>query len=77
MMFIMFDYAYYNDDTGVFNMMPSRLNETMNAEYQSQAWNQTVMLREAFGMGRFLVLGIGIICGIISVVDYVSDRRFG
>ena len=75
MIFIMFDYAYYHPENGIFNMMPERFNETLNTQYQNSAYNQTVMLRQAFGMGRFLVLGIGVVCGIISVVDYASTRR--
>lgn len=77
-MFIMFDYAYYNPDNGVFTILPEKMNETMNPIYQNITWNQTMMFREAFGVGRFVTLALGVVMFVIGAMDYVvTDRRNG
>ena len=71
-MFIMFDYAYYNPDSGALIKMTEAFNETLSTKYQNDLWNQTVMLREAFGYGRFGFFASGLIIFAVGVFD---DRR--
>jgi len=75
MLFIMFDYAYYHPDDGVFTLLPERMNETMNSDYQNSTWNQTIMLRQAFGVGRFITLGLAVTMFVLSAADYVTLGR--
>jgi len=77
MMFIMFDYVYYHPDNGVFTLLPERMNETMSANYSNAAWNNTVMLRQAFGVGRFAVLGLAVVFFIVGIADYTTTRKGG
>jgi len=77
MLFIMFDYAYYNPDSGAFIMLPEVMNETMTPEYQNITYNQTIMYREAFGMGRFAVMGLCVVTFFIGIFDTYAIRRNG
>jgi len=68
MMFIMYDYLYYDNDQGVFNIIADIFNDTMLPEYSANAWNQTQMLYQAFGIGRFVWMGVALLCFAVEVV---------
>lgn len=67
MMFIMYDYLYYDADHGAINMIADIFNDTLLPAYQSRAWNATVLQYEAFGMARFLFIGVAIACFAIEI----------
>lgn len=71
-LFIMYDYAYYNPDSGGLLKVAEVFNETLNDEYRNLTWNQTMMFRQAFGMGRFIVMGLSLLFLVISVLDVVG-----
>jgi hypothetical protein len=73
----MFDYAYFHPDNGVFPQLSSTMNETMSNEYQNSSYNNSMMLKQAFGVGRFVVLGLSIVFFILSIVDFAVYRRPG
>lgn len=70
--FIVFDYAYYNPDSGAFIKLTETMNETLNPVYRNITYNQSVMFRQAFGIGRFAVLGLCLVFFVIGVVDGVQ-----
>ena len=71
MLFIMFDYGYNNPDTGAFSRMVEELNETMSPYYRNWMWNNTLMYREFFGIGRFICMAL---CPILIGVEIFSKR---
>ena len=77
MLFIMFDYAYYNPDSGVFIKLPKVMNNTMTPEYQNITHNQSVMFRQAFGMGRFAVIGLCLVTFLIGIFNTYVVRKEG
>jgi hypothetical protein len=56
--FIMFDNVWYNDDNGVFKILPEAFNDSMNPVTRNSSWNTTKVLREAFGWGRVICIGL-------------------
>ena len=73
--FIMFDYAYYNPDSGALLTLSETMNETLTPAYQNLCWNQSVMFRQAFGVGRFIVLGFCVLFFIVDVADWTISYR--
>lgn len=71
-MFTMFDYFYYDDNVGFIPRMTDILNESLDAQSQSNAWNNTLMLRQAFGIARFVWAGMAIVTTAVAIV---MDRR--
>lgn len=55
-MFIMFDNMYYNETSGVIPKMSSVFNNTLDSDTRNNTWNRTVMLRDAFGIGRVVCI---------------------
>jgi hypothetical protein len=74
-LFIVFDNVYYNDDNGVFHLLPESLNGSLSHSGQMHAYNQTKMFREAFGWGRVicLILVPGLI--VIEALDRPKESR--
>ena len=58
MMFIMYDYALFHPDSGGLSMITEKMNNSLNAEYRNRTYNQTVMLRDGFGWGRIICIGL-------------------
>lgn len=71
-MFIMFDYAFHNDDSGAFSQLSDRLNETMNPTWQNLSYNNSKRLTQFFGLGRIICIGLAPAMFIIAVV---SNKR--
>jgi len=67
-MFTLFDYFYYDNETGVIPRMADILNNSLDTPTQNNAWNNTLMLRQAFGIGRFLWFGMAIFCTVVAVL---------
>lgn len=74
-LFIVFDNVYYNDDNGIFKLLPDALNGSLNSSNQQSLYNQTNIFREAFSWGRVicLILVPGLI--IIEAVDRPREYR--
>lgn len=68
-MFIMFDNVWYNDDNGVFKILPEKMNNSMSSETANESWNKTGMLRDAFGMGRVICIILVPVCICLEAVD--------
>ncbi|MBE3095348.1 MAG: hypothetical protein IMZ52_09990 [Actinobacteria bacterium] len=58
MLFIMFDNIYYNDQNGIFKLLPDAMNESMDASHRATVNNQSKMFRDAFGIGRVACLAL-------------------
>lgn len=71
-LFIMFDYGYNNPDTGAFTRLESMMNETLTGDYQQSAFDNNNMMRQFFGIGRFIILAI---CAIAFVVGVLGTRQ--
>ena len=75
MMFIMFDYGFFNPDTGGFVQLSDKLNESMLPEYRNQAYNQSQLFKWFFGMGRVICI---VLCPVFGMVElFVSKRQVG
>lgn len=68
-MFIMYDNFYYNDDTGLFNVLPEKLNSSLNEDTRNDSWNRTQMLRSAFGLGRVICIVMVPVCIVLQAID--------
>lgn len=77
MSYIMYDYGFYNPDSGALYEFTDALNETMNTKTQSAAWNNTQMLKEAFGLCRFGTLAVGLTIYVIGVIDEHRKKESG
>jgi hypothetical protein len=69
MLFIVFDNMYYNDQNGVFKLLPDALNESMDASHRAIVTNQTKMFRDAFGIGRVACLALIPAVVAIQILD--------
>lgn len=67
MMFIMYDYALHNPDSGMLTKLRESMNETLNTEARNRAINQTQMYREGFGWGRVICIGLALVIGPIEL----------
>lgn len=70
-LFIMFDFAYNNPDNGAFTLMDDKIAPHM-LQAPSGYTNKPAELAQFFGLGRFIVLAMIIICFIAEVL---SRRR--
>ena len=71
--FIMFDYGFHNPDSGAFIKLRNVANETISNEtWRNDANSQGNMLRQAFGIGRVICIGLCVLCFIIAVLDRPS-----
>lgn len=63
MLFIMFDYGFHNPDSGAMTQLGEKFNETLSPSMASSRYNNTKMLRQSFGISRFICIGsIPVIC---------------
>jgi len=60
MVFIGFDYGFHNPDSGMLPQLREKLNDSMLPEYRNKAYNNSQMMREAFGIGRVICIGLAI-----------------
>lgn len=67
--FIMVDYGYNNPVNGGFTLMRDKLNESMSPSYRSSSYNQSKMLSQFFGAGRFIILAIAVGCFVVEALD--------
>jgi hypothetical protein len=67
--FIMFDNVWYNDDNGVFKVLPAAFNDSMTPETRNSSWNTTKVLREAFGLGRVICICLVPLCLVLEAID--------
>lgn len=58
MVFIGFDYAFFNPDSGGLLQLSDKLNDSLNVETRNRAWNQSQMFRQGFGIGRVICLAL-------------------
>ena len=65
MLFIGFDYAFHNPDSGVFVKLGEAANKTMNQAARDKAENTSNMLRNAFGLARVICVGLIPVAAII------------
>ena len=72
MMFIMYDYAFFNHEDGAFIQIGEKLNDTLRPEYRNQIYNQTQLEIWFFGVGRVACIAF---CGIFFVVEVVTRRQ--
>jgi hypothetical protein len=73
MLFIMFNNVYYNNQNGIFKLLPDALNSSMDQEHINTTSNQTQMLRDAFGIGRVVCIGLVPIAVAIMALDRPKD----
>jgi hypothetical protein len=72
MMFIMFDYAFFDPDVGGLTRLREEMNESMLTEQRNQAYNNSVMLRQGFGLGRVICIAL---CPILFVIEALSRPK--
>jgi len=68
-LFVMFDYAYNNPDSGAFTQLRDRFNDTMTTEYRDAAYNRSQTYLQFFSLGRFVFLGTCLGCFVIAALD--------
>ena len=69
-LFTMFDYGFNNPDTGAFTVLEEQMNETLTGDYQQSAYDLNVMMREFFGIGRVVIIGI-----IVAIIAFILFDR--
>lgn len=72
--FIMYDYAFNDPTHGAFTKMQETLNESLSPQYQSWVNNHTVELKQFFGVGRVVIIGLCLGCFGIEVFDHFRKR---
>jgi len=70
-LFTMFDYGFNNPDTGAFTALEEQMNETLTGDYQDSAYDLNVMMRQFFGIGRVVIVGI---C-VVVIAFIIFDRN--
>ena len=68
-MFIMFDNAWYSETSGVIPKIADVFNNTLSSDKRNDTWNQTIMFRDAFGLGRVICIVLVPVCVAIEAVD--------
>ena len=68
-MFIMFDNVWYNDDNVIFHVLPEKFNNSLGDATKNSSWNTTVMLRDAFGLGRVICIILVPACFVLEAID--------
>lgn len=71
-MFIMFNYAFNNADTGLFVKLNESAQKTMNADTRSWFVNLTGHIQTGFGMSGVILMGLGI---FVAVANSFKTRR--
>jgi len=58
MMFIMFDYGFFDTESGGLHKLQETLNNSLNDQYRNSTYNTTIMLKNGFGWGRVICIGL-------------------
>jgi hypothetical protein len=58
LMFIMFDYSFHNSESGAMWKLSDVVNESLEGDFASSTHNTSEMLRQSFGYGRVICIGI-------------------
>ena len=74
MIFIMFDYAFWDDEHGAFYKLSDSLNESMDATHQQDAFKQGQMFKQGFGICRVICIGM---CIVFLVAAGLSSKQEG
>jgi len=69
MIFIMYDYAFWDDEDGAFFKLSDKLNESMDVAHQQAAYDQGVMFRQGFGICRVLCIGMCIVFFVAAALN--------
>jgi len=68
-MFIMYDYIWYDNEDGALNILSGKLNESMSQDNQNLSWNRTSILREGFSWGRVICIVMVPVCIGLEAID--------
>ena len=68
-MFIMFDNAWYSESSGAIPKIADVFNDTLSSDNRNSTWNQTVMFRDAFGIGRVICIVLVPVCIGMEAID--------
>lgn len=75
MIFIAFDYAFFEPDVGVINQLREGLNSSLNETLiKPQMQAHYAMYRQAFGIGRVICL---VLIPVAFVIQMLSKRSGG
>ena len=69
MMFMMYDYAFFDDAEGGLTKLQETLNNSLNSEYRNSTYNTSVMLKNGFGWGRIICIGLVPLCFAIEAFN--------
>ena len=72
-LFTVFDHGFNNPDTGGFTMLEEQMNETLTGDYQQSAYDLNVMMREFFGIGRVVIVGVCVVIIAFILFDRNPD----
>lgn len=72
--FIVFNYAYNNPDSGLFTELDEYAQKTMSAKYYDWYSQRVNMIKNGFGMAGVVVLFAAI---VITVAAGIEDRQDG
>ena len=61
MIFIMFDYAFWDDEDGAFYKLSDKLNDSMDDTHRQTAFEQGQMFKQGFGICRVICIGMCIV----------------
>lgn len=65
-LFVMYDYAYNDPNDGAFIKLRESLNGSMNWEMRNKTYNNSRVVVQMFGIGRFLILAMAVVCFAIE-----------
>lgn len=68
-MFVIMDYGYNNPETGAFRRVQNALNDTLSDSYASWVNNGTMKMRQFFGIGRVVVVGVCILACSLEILE--------
>lgn len=74
-LFIVYDYAYNNPDSGGFILAQEALNDSLNPYYRNWVNNRTIMMRQFFGIGRVILLALCIVMFVAEVFTRAISKK--
>lgn len=74
MLFIGFDYAFYNDDSGAFVLLKEASEGNMNEAARNSADNLTGMFRTAFGICRVICIALVPFAFVINTTSKTQEE---
>ena len=69
--FIMWDYALWHDEDGALYRLSDKLNDSLDATHQQDAFEQGQMFKQGFGICRVILLGMT----ILFFIGYALNRN--